>query len=375
MVCSFSFAQSQVEFEKLIGENVATQSITYAIKQDVIGNIWIGSEEGVLKHNSRFFKIYNTYNGLPESVSNRVTEIFIDSKQRVWVGLEKGVCLYNATLDKFDLIGSKTEINPTLVSAISEDNHGNIWIGGFNGLWKYRVNNLDHSLTRFVTNHSLEALNIHKGNLIFGTKKGLFVYNTSKDKLKRIKLPENKKNISCVSIFENYILVGNQSGDIFKASFNFKKIELVPFEKKLTNPIYDIIRDNTNNFYIATDGDGLYYTNTDFSIINHFKEDSNSQKSISSNGIYDLEIGKENILWIATYGGGINFLDSNQLPFQNIQHQINNPNSIATNFTRALAEDRNGKLWFGTKQGLSIWDTKRNTWVHIGNLSKNIYDI
>lgn len=369
MISSFSFGQSQVEFEKLSGENVTTQSITYAIQQDSIGNIWIGSEEGVLKHNSKYYKIYNTYKGLPESLSNRVTEVFIDSKQRVWIGLEKGVCLYNEALDRFDLIVNDSDLTPSLIEAITEDASGNIWIGGFNGIWKYNPKKNEESLTRMVTNHSVQTLNVYNEELVFGTQKGLFIYNISKDKLKRVKLPKGKRNISCVSIFKDCILVGDKSGFIFKMNFNFKNIKIVQLEEKLISPIYDIIQDHSNNYYIATDGNGLYHTNIDFSIIDHFKEDSNNQKSISSNGIYDLEIGNENILWIATYGGGINYFDSNQLPFQKIQHQINNPNSVSTNFTRALAQDKNGNLWFGTKQGISIWNTKNNSWNHIGNLS------
>ena len=55
-------SQSEFEFEQLIGDNVTTQSITYAIEQDSIGNLWIASEEGVMKYNSDVIKVYNTYN-------------------------------------------------------------------------------------------------------------------------------------------------------------------------------------------------------------------------------------------------------------------------------------------------------------------------
>ncbi|TXG36079.1 two-component regulator propeller domain-containing protein [Seonamhaeicola maritimus] len=367
----FAYSQSQIEFEKLVGENVATQSITYAIKQDSIGNIWIGSEEGVLKHNSKFYQIYNTYNGLPESVSNRVTEVFIDSKQRIWIGLEKGVCLYNEALDRFELVGDKAEINPTLVEAIFEDSEGNIWIGGFNGLWKYNVDNPDRTLSRLVTNQSIQAINIFEGNLILGAKKGLFVYDMSIDKLRKVKLPQNKRNISSINFFDDFALIGTKTGDIFRTSYKFKNLQLVSFERALSIPINDIVLDKEGHYYIATDGDGLYYAQNDFSIINHFKEDSNNQKSISSNGIYDLELGKENILWVATYGGGVNYFDSNHLPFQKIQHEINESNSLAVNFTRAIAKDKNGNLWFGTKSGISICDKHYTKWKHFENLSKN----
>ena len=54
-LCQFVYSQNNIEFKQLLGENVSIQSITYAIAQDSIGNIWIASEEGVLKHNSKFY--------------------------------------------------------------------------------------------------------------------------------------------------------------------------------------------------------------------------------------------------------------------------------------------------------------------------------
>lgn len=98
----FLFSQNTIEFEQLTGENVPTLSITYAVAQDSMGNIWVASEEGVLKHNSKYYKIYNAYSGLPDPISNRIKEVFVDSNQQIWIGFEKGVGLYNRDLDKFD---------------------------------------------------------------------------------------------------------------------------------------------------------------------------------------------------------------------------------------------------------------------------------
>ena len=80
---------------------------------------------------------------------------------------------------------------------------------------------------------------------------------------------------------------------------------------------------------------------------------------------------KSGILWIATYGGGVNYFNFKKLPFIKVQHELNNPNSLSSNFTRSIAKDKNGNLWFGTKNGLSIWNQKKNTWKHIEKFDKN----
>lgn len=364
------FAQSSSEFSQLEGENVSTQSITYAVKQDSIGNIWIGSEEGILKHNSKFYKVYNTYNGLPETLNNRINEIFIDSKNNIWAGLEKGVCLYNKNLDKFDLIQSKGNINPSLVTSIDEDKEGNIWIGAFNGLWKYNVS------TKKIENsgyqESIKSLVVFKERIFLGTDNGLFNYDLKKKSIEKIDLTKNLTEIHFLNKVNNNLYVGTKSGIVFKIKvlFNFFIFDKVIKDFKFT--VKDIIAGKESSLYIATDGDGIYQLNSKYETINHFVENSNDPTSISSSGVYDLEVSNNGVLWVATYGGGVNYFNSKKFPFLKVQHQLNTKNSLSNDFTRSVAIDSNGHLWFGTKDGLSIWNQKKNTWKHIKKFKSNI---
>ena len=369
MLSQFCIAQSTIEFKQLVGENVSTQSITYAIAQDSIGNIWVASEEGVLKHNSKYYKIYNTYNGLPDELNNRISEIFIDSRQNVWIGLEKGVCKYNEDFDVFKIVTSTEDVNPSLITSITEDKSGNIWVGGFNGLWKYNGNNELNKFERKIPNQNIQALFAHEDQILFGTSKGLYVYDDAKGSYTEIALDSN--NISFIGAVNEMVLVGTKSGELYRLNSDLSKGIKVTLPTNIIHPITEIIRKDASSIYLATDGDGLYEMTNSFKILNQFKEDSDDQTSISSNGIYDIELGKENILWIATYGGGINYFNSNGLPFQKVRHQLNNKNSLVSNFTRSIAEDSNGNLWFGTKKGVSIWNTSTNNWTHISRFSKS----
>lgn len=370
-MCQFVFSQNNIEFKQLLGENVSIQSITYAIAQDSMGNIWIASEEGVLKHNSKFYKIYNTYNGLPEDLNNRVTEIFIDSKQRVWIGLERGVCFYDDQLDEFKIVNSNNDINPSLIESITEDDYGNIWVGGFNGLWKVETTSNSTSLSRILINQKIQTLFPYKNSIVVGTSKGLFIYNEKSQILNEISLNGSSKNISFIGYINQELLLGTKTGELFKVDLNLNLGKLVDLGINLKHPITDILKKDSNTIYLATDGDGLFKLNNSFSILEHFVEDTNNENAISSNGIYDIELEKENILWIATYGGGVNYFNSNGTPFYKIQHHLNDKNSIVASFTRSIAKDDNENVWFGTKKGISIWNTKRNHWTHISNLDKS----
>ncbi len=362
-------SQSEFEFEQLIGDNVTTQSITYAIEQDSIGNLWIASEEGVMKYNSDVIKVYNTYNGLPETVSNRTNTLLIDSKQRIWIGHENGIGVYDENLDEFALVESNIDINPSLINTIIEDDNGIIWACGYNGLWKF--NSKTSKLERIVNNHIIQTLYCYRNKIYFGTAKGLFIYNKESDIITEIKNEFPHKYIWFIGEANNKLYAGTKTGEIYTINTEQNTCNLLRLKKKITHPIRDIIDDDLSNLYIAVDGEGLYYLNKDYKIINHYKQDVDNPSSLSSNGIYDIELGKENILWIATYGGGINYYDFNKSPFQRIKHIVNNENTIATDFSRSIAKDKNGNIWFGTTKGISVWNPKKNSWKQIPKLSKS----
>ncbi|MDB9782538.1 ATP-binding protein [Winogradskyella sp.] len=348
-----------------------TQSITYAVANDSIGNVWVASEDGVLKHNSKFYKIYNSYKGLPEIIGNRIKEIFIDSKQRIWIGMEAGVCLYNADLDRFELVENEKGFNPSLVDVIIEDEHQNIWVGGYNGLWQYNENSKDKHFKRVLSDYKIQALSSIKGKLVFGTQKGVFYYERATNLVEEVFIDSQQKNIRFITDLDGLILIGTKAGDLYQINKTQNIISKISFDFELTDPITDIIKDKNKTLLLATDGDGIYKLDSAFKKIAHYTENPNEVNSISSNGIYDIEWNNEGILWVATYGGGLNYYNSGKLPFHNIRHKINNKNSIITNFTRAIAKDKNGNIWFGTKKGISVWNRTTDSWQHIQNLSNS----
>ena len=352
---------NKINIRQLSGIGNSPQSITYGIKQDSIGNLWIASEEGVLKFDSKKFKLYNTYKGLPKKVSNKVTELFIDSKQRIWIGLEKSICIYNNKFDRFDLINTNEDINPEHVYTITEDNKHQIWFGTYNGLW---VIDDKMQFKHFLPKKNIFSILSHNDNILFGASDGFFAFKVSTQELRKINLNDDTA-IRCIVRINNQIFAGSKSGEIYKISnkqFTVKQLNINP---KITKPIFDIIADDQNNYYVGTNGDGFYKLDSNFKLLEHIVEDPDIPNTIRSNSIYDMEKGHENIIWLATYGGGVNYFNPQASPFKIIRHQINNSNSLITNFTRAIEKDKNGKIWFGTKKGISIFDPVHNTWRHL----------
>ena len=76
-----------------LSERISNQNVL-AFEEDASGHIWIGTERGLNKYDSRIFHQYFNYDdevGLPD---NHVNDIFRDSAGRLWVATSGGACLF-----------------------------------------------------------------------------------------------------------------------------------------------------------------------------------------------------------------------------------------------------------------------------------------
>ncbi len=367
--------QFQEKFERITSESGDFQSIVYCIDQDSLGNIWAGTEEGVVRFNSRETFLYNKYKGLPDNFSNRISTIFIDSKHRIWIGSSNGLALYNPLKDKFDLIPVDPELKPNLIEVIAEDGVNNIWIGAFNGLWKYSPDEAESFPLQVVKSLTIRDIYFNKNDLLVGSSEGLQLLDFENEMLNPITFNEAPPGFEVRCIYKSGLeyLIGTQNNGLFKCDAQFQKLTkiTIPSFEQRNFPIHKIIPDRNGKIYVATDGGGLIYLDRDYSFLKSLVNDVNNPNSISSNGVYDMILGEENIFWIATYGGGLNILDISKSYFQNINHVPNDENSIIHSFTRSILQAKNGEIWFGTKEGISIWNRNKNQWKNIAALKEN----
>jgi len=64
------------------------------------GFLWIATDNGLAKFDGKIFKIYTTAQGLPD---NEITDLFIDSSQRLWVmPFRRSSAYYNPVKDRFE---------------------------------------------------------------------------------------------------------------------------------------------------------------------------------------------------------------------------------------------------------------------------------
>ncbi|HRD82002.1 MAG TPA: two-component regulator propeller domain-containing protein [Saprospiraceae bacterium] len=361
-------AQWETPFKVVNSPNGLNPSVIYSVVQDSFGNIWAGTEEGVIRNNSRESYLYNKYSGLSPATRNRTYKVMLDSRHRIWACTEEGLYRYDVASNIFQLMKQSPGDTMILPRTMAEDTqNGRIWVGAFNGLWEFDPKK--EQFRHYEPQKNVSALCIEGGKMLAGGEQGLFEVQLSDKKLRRVSNIDFA--VTSITRIGSRYWIGTKENGLFKLEHEMSNPEFVklPPPHQKNHPINKILVTKEGIIYVATDGSGLACLDAKGQYIRSFINDSNDPYSLSSNGLYDVIAGKESILWIATYGGGINSLNLAENRFRNITHILNNPNSLGHNFTRAILEDSEGNIWFGTKEGISVWYRAGNRWRHLQHLS------
>lgn len=170
--------------------NKLSNASIYCLTYDITGEIWVGTDFGLNKINTKTGKIKRYFHNPKNQYSlpaDRIWVTFKDSKNNIWVGTSNGLAKYNRNNDNFIIYKNKPRdpksIGYNEINSIFEDSKKQLWIGTVNGLNRY-----DYSADSFINYNRINQflkgtiyspLEDDKNNLWFGTNNGLIKFNTS----------------------------------------------------------------------------------------------------------------------------------------------------------------------------------------------------
>jgi signal transduction histidine kinase/ligand-binding sensor domain-containing protein/DNA-binding response OmpR family regulator len=207
---SDSFAWSQdSRFNHIIIDNPV-----YCMAMDSMDILWMGTEEGLIRYDSKNLKYYHYEPRDSFSLlDNSVRSILIDSKERIWLGTRNGLNLYNREKDNFIrfLPSDKPDRSGgDFITSIVEDRDGFIWISTeTNGL--SRLDPEAYEFTGFkssnnpssIISNNIERVTIDEsGDLWLGTREGIDYFDINSGEIIHY---YKKENIS-TSLQDNDIL-------------------------------------------------------------------------------------------------------------------------------------------------------------------------
>ena len=312
-------------YEKANPESLTHMSVLSMMK-DNAGSIWVGTYAGGINihsiFNSNFYKIGEKI-GSYGVLNNRViSSILVEENEALWVGTEGGGLNYidrNRKVNRyFPLPNDEGRISDNIIKSLAKSANGNLWIGGFDGLYYFDVKN-----------ESFKRINIKDEKLYQGRKQ---IY-------------------SLLSDGDRLWIGTNGGGLVFWDGFKkFETFMTVPENPNTINGnnVIAIAKDPDGDIWIGTERGLNYYSIKDKSFTRYYHQSEN-RSSISSNNITSIFIDSKDRIWVGTRGGGLNLFDKKKQSFKT----INEDDGIANNVIRAINEDENGNLWISSNKGVS----------------------
>ncbi|WP_188460089.1 two-component regulator propeller domain-containing protein [Marivirga lumbricoides] len=373
-----------------IVENIPTQRAVATISQDDQGFIWMGTNGlGLFKYNGKDYQSYQFTESDSMSLSNSLIHVtYVDSKNRLWVGTEKGIDLYNREQDNF--LHLNLSRNPKSsgisVQAIIENKQGDILVGTHeHGLFK-----IDNSLLKVsqikvndvpeIRNFLINSIVVFDSRVLIGTIDGLYEW---KDELsvitplefittngkERINAPIKTMKVDS----KGTIWIGSTRDGLYKVDGNENgryEIEHFPLTSKR---ILSLLETPRKTILCGTENDGLFEIDREGKIIHHYLNSKFEINGVKSNSIWSLFLDNKDRIWIGYYNNGVGIYDKLYDRFGDIESKVNDPNSLQASSVTGILEDENGRLWIGMDGGgIDVVDFDKKDFIHLLNTNNTV---
>ncbi|HXX62346.1 MAG TPA: two-component regulator propeller domain-containing protein, partial [Bacteroidota bacterium] len=260
-------------------------AVTSRVVRDSSGFVWIGTTNGLYRFDGYGTRAYRNNPNDPHSLpSVRIHSLLVDSNGRLWIGtLQTGLCLYDATRDRFiqvfpDTVDWPREEEPTVFS-VFEDRSKNIWLAMNSRVVRLAIPRepgledpeiLKHKIhiTQFqFDNPTVGAYDICErsdGRVIIASRPGLFILDTSTSRLKRPQFSDpvgrqlDTARVSCMVQQQDGIgWLGTRRNGIFRVDWETGKVANYRHRKGDslsigTDDIWDLAVDNHGQLWIGT---------------------------------------------------------------------------------------------------------------------------
>src|SRR5271165_6824049 len=123
-----------LRFENLADRDLGTPpSAVHALAQDKQGFIWMGTQNGVYRHDGRHSIIYQNDSADPHSLpGDYVDAIFRDRHDRMWLGTNNGLARFDPESDGFTTFGAESTARTlgkgVFIGSIIDDGGDGLWL-------------------------------------------------------------------------------------------------------------------------------------------------------------------------------------------------------------------------------------------------------
>jgi len=378
ILCISSIWSSPYKITYLNADNGLSRNLVDYIFRDSRGFMWFCTSKGLDRYDGYEFIHFNSRSAVNPLQSDNVHCVQEDVNGDLWIGTENGLYFLNyktgEIVNSAKKLNSKQNYTTHQIIFINKDEQGNLWVGYNSGFAKIHFNG--NEITAEEVYHTPTAITsclIYNGTILVSRDNEIFrLIKDNTGKYQRInadnKLRSFPGNVN-VMFYDNGIIWIGTSDGLYK--YEPVSESLTRYATTFTKPneltssyITDINKSKDGQLLIGTlVGLNIYDYHTDS--FTGITSESTGQGGALSNNFTNCLLVEDNTIWIGTDKGGINLLSPDQSIFGFIGHDPQNPASLSKNPVNSIFEDKDGDLFVGTVEGgLNVRKKGSNDFIH-----------
>ncbi|WP_346863423.1 two-component regulator propeller domain-containing protein [uncultured Draconibacterium sp.] len=344
---------------KQSGKYRLLHNLVHSINEDLLGRVWIGSEDGLCLWSpyteSFTYYQYDLHN--PQGLNtNPLYNIFRDKEGNMWLGTYfGGVNFWSNSNNFFEVWQAGTSnyhIGGNAVSCINEDKDGNIWIG-MEDMGVNKINAQTGEIVKFNTETGVKGLtfnNVH--SLTFENDKklwigtytgGINILNITNNTFEYINRQTNpalpSDDIYHLTKSGDSIFISTSNG---VAVFNLKNRKMYPFQKEIFEGV---------QVEFMFEAEKAIWFSSQIGVFSLSKTDHSFQKFDKFpflKNINFVKVDSKNRVWIGDYRHGLCCYDADH----DSTHIYNEKNGFPFSWIFSLEEGDAHSVWVSGDKGL-----------------------
>lgn len=368
-------SQDHIQFKNYTITDGLSQSVIYAIEQDDLGALWLGTQDGINRFNGRRFEIFSTDENFSIS-SDYIHVIKKDQHGNLWMGSYNGLIQYSKKDEIFRSFTLDAALNERLdIHALTVDEDGLIWTGTATGeIFQFHPENETFKKIPHKINATIVDILCTKSHIaIAGQSKGLLLINkTNLTDVQYFGYKDFFKNGVVVNKFIRHpsipLLLATNKGliKLEPALREYSYFSESTFQNLGALNIKDALFLSENWFFIASENNGLFqfnYNGEDYSVQN-YKTDFFQKRSLVSDKLIALYQDKKGVIWV-TSQRGLSSFDPYNKGIRGIGLAMN-PSSglISLNVWGFDEDDKSNKIFIAGDHGVSLYHKIQKKYFH-----------
>lgn len=377
-----TFAQHPIYFDNYTSEKGLSQNSCFAIAQDASGFMWFGTQDGLNRYDGKEFRVYLPQSGRGQHLpSNLISSLFFDqTKNLLWVGTSRGICIYDPRKDsivniasQYPFAGGLEDISVKKIIAFTENEY---WIVTFsNGLICINtlLKKVNHYFNDPANEKKVSAIALHQKKLVVALLQQLYELVPEQVSYRPVPLltsnvfPEIKEMYSLDSLF----WIGTLNKGFITINRLFTSSPIIRESESHAGGINAFVSDQSGNLWMGTRGKGVLLYRFSNNEIRYTANEKYNSRSLGKNFVLCLYRDRQGLIWAGLSGGGVAKFDPLRHQFYTISNEPDNIHSLPDNMVFCIHPSSNGNYYIGTQnKGLAEWNPASGSFLPFSGSSK-----